>query len=147
MAEVICKSEGGESPAVADVTPQFHVPTKEELLAGEVKLTEVEVCFPTGEKFILRKLTDITDFREIADQAELLTKATIKDAEGHEFFLKADLAHRLVMLSFSLVDPKLTPKELLEIGRKRGPMISRLSLEALVLNGFSDEEVEVRKND
>ncbi len=132
--------------AAAVTTPQYHVPTKDELLAGAPQAIEIEVCFPTGEKFVLRKLTDITDFREIADQAELLAKVAIKDDEGHDYFIKADLAHRLVMLSFSLVDPKLTPRELLEIGRKRGPMISRLTLEALVLNGFSDEEVEVRKN-
>ena len=140
-------AEPEEPQAEAQSEPACRFPTKQELLDGHEPPEQRVVRFSElGMQFLLRKIPDITDLREIAEQAEMLGKMNLKDAEGNDYTPDELLAYRLALLSAALVEPKLNARECLEIGRRYGTMMNRLAGEAMLLNGLAEAEVEVRKN-
>lgn len=136
-----------EMEAAPAVEIAWRRPTKEALLDPAAPDEEVVVRFPeAGWEFVLRRIRDITDYREIAMQAEGLQRLRLKDKEGKEFQIDEVTAYRLALLSFSLSEPKMAPREVLEAGRVHGAIFSALANQAMLLNAAGGAEVEVLKN-
>lgn len=127
-------------------TPAYRFPSKEELLFGDVEEEKLLVKFDTGQQFLLRKIQDIADRREITEQATLLQKMQLEDKQGNKFFPDEFLCLRMALLSASLETPAMTARECLLWGRRQAEIVEPLANHAMILNGLADAEVEVLKN-